>query len=152
MTDKFIATKPNLKKRIYAGLIDYSVVFGIMFILFYFFGEGNDEGGYSLRGLPALGLMLFWFLWIIGVEQFFGATLGNYLQNLKVISINDDQTDLTFGQSLKRHLIDMVDFWPFGILGVLFIKNTKYNQRLGDLWAKTIVLDTTDITQGVIEQ
>ena len=44
----------------------------------------------------------------------------------------------------------MFDFWPFGILGILFIKNTKYNQRLGDLLAKTIVIDTTDKTQGIM--
>jgi len=149
MTDRTISTKPNLKKRIYAGLIDYSAIFGLMFILFYFFGEPNDEGGYSLHGLPAFGLMLFWFLWTIGAEQFYGVTLGNYLQKLRVISIRGNQTDLTFGQSFKRHLVDMIDFWPFGVFGILFIKNTKYNQRLGDLWAKTIVLDTTDLSQGL---
>lgn len=62
--------------------------------------------------------------------------------NLEVRSIKNSK--LTFSQSLKRHLLSIFDLWPFGILGYLLIKNTKYNQRLGDLWAKTIVIDKND--------
>lgn len=144
-----IQTKANLLKRIFAGLIDYLIIFGFTFLMLHFFGVPNDEGGYSLKGLPALSTMLFWFGWTIGAEQYFGRTFGNYTQNLSVLSIKDENTKLTFGQSFKRHFIDMIDLWPLGILGILLIKNTKYNQRLGDLWAKTIVIDTTDITQNV---
>jgi len=40
----------------------------------------------------------------VGLEQFFGATLGN------------------------------------GIVGIITIKNSEFNQRLGDMWAKTVVV------------
>ncbi|MEO8146953.1 MAG: RDD family protein [Bacteroidia bacterium] len=148
MTDQIIITKPNLGKRITAGFIDYGIIFLLFFVLIYFFGVHTEDKGYTLTGLPAIGLMLFWFLYTIGAEQLFGATLGNYLENLEVISILDNQPSLTFGQSFKRHLLDLIDIWLFGVLAILFIKNTKYNQRLGDIWARTIVVDTMDQSQG----
>ena len=77
-----------------------------------------------------------------------GNTLGNYLQKLKVVSIQESKKDINFGQALKRHLVDMLDVWFF--LGIILFKNTKYNQRLGDLWAKTIVIDKTDPKQGIV--
>ena len=145
-----IETQPNLSKRILAGVIDYAIIFGYCFIISYFFGEPNNEGGTSVKGFPGFTIIIFWSIWTIGAEQYFGRTFGNYTQNLTVISLKNSLEKLTIGQSIKRHLVDMFDFWPFGILGILFIKNTKYNQRLGDLWAKTIVIDTTDKTQGIM--
>jgi uncharacterized RDD family membrane protein YckC len=86
---------------------------------------------------------------MIFMEQYFGATIGNKLLKLRVAPKNDLRKPLTFGQSFKRHLVDMIDLWPFGLLGILLIKNTQYNQRLGDLWSKTIVIDLEDLEQGV---
>lgn len=150
MQTETISTKPNLQKRFLAGLVDYGIVACVAFVLSHFYGTPNDEGGYSLNGIPGFSLIMIWAIYIIGAEHIFGVTFGNYTQNLKAISIrNSNERDLTFGQSFKRHLVDVVDLWPFGILGILFIRNTKYNQRLGDLWAKTIVVDTTDKEQGI---
>ena len=147
MTEKKIVTKPNLQRRIFAGLIDYGVILLVFGLFHYFFGYADDEGNHSLRGLPALSFLLFWAFWTIGSEQIFGVTLGNYLNELEVVSILSEP-DLTFAQSFKRHFLDIFDLWLFGLPGILFIKNTKYNQRLGDLWAKTIVVDKNDSEQG----
>lgn len=143
-----INTKPNLGKRILAGLIDYGLLFAYMAIIIHFFGEPDGEGGYSTSGLPALFIVLAWFLLMIFTEQYLGATLGNNLLKLKPVPKHDIKKPLTFEQSLKRHTLDMFDLWPFGLLGILLIKNTQYNQRLGNLWAKTIVIDTEDLEQG----
>ncbi len=51
----------------------------------------------------------------------------------------------TFGQSFKRHLLDPIDMFFFGLIGILTIKNSVKNQRLGDMWAKTIVMKTSDL-------
>lgn len=83
------------------------------------------------------------------MEQISGATIGNHLQNLKPVPKKDPRKTLTIGQSIKRHLLDLMDFQIFGLIAVLTIKNTEFNQRLGDLWAKTIVLDKTDSVQGL---
>ncbi|MDL2141808.1 RDD family protein [Flavobacterium tructae] len=147
MQQEKIATKPNLKKRILAGIIDYVLMFGMLYIMFVYFGNRTSTG-YELHGLPLLITILIWCCYMIGFELKFDGTLGNLMFDLKVVSIKDpNSTSLTFGQSFKRHLLDLLDIWFFGLLGILLIKNTKYNQRLGDLWAKTIVIDAKDNEQ-----
>lgn len=142
-----IVTKPNLKKRMLAGLIDYALMFSMLYIMFVYFGDKTPKG-YKLHGFPALSTTLIWGLYMIGFELKFGGTLGNLVFDLQVISIRDNNsTSLSFGQSFKRHLVDIIDFWFFGLIGILLIKNTKYNQRLGDIWAKTIVIDSKDNQQ-----
>ena len=141
------AISVSARKRIFAGLIDYTLLCGVTVVMFVYFGK-KIENGYELTGFPALLNALIWFGYLIGFELKFGGTLGNLLFDLKVISIKDNSTtSLTFGQSFKRHFVDMLDLWLFGLLGILLIKNTTYNQRLGDLWAKTIVIDTKDAEQ-----
>ncbi|WP_374175371.1 RDD family protein [Flavobacterium tructae] len=147
MQQEKIATKPNLKKRILAGIIDYVLMLGMLYIMFVYFGNRTSTG-YELHGLPLLITILIWCFYMIGFELKFNGTLGNLMFDLKVVSIKDpNSTSLTFGQSFKRHLLDLLDIWFFGLLGILLIKNTKYNQRLGDLWAKTIVIDAKDNEQ-----
>ena len=147
--DYQLKTKPNLGKRFAAGLIDYGLIMLYFVLMIYLFGEPNDEGGYSVNGLPGFSIMVIWFILTVGLEQMTGSTLGNRSQGLKVAPKADPRKSLTFGQSLKRHLLDVIDLWPFGLLGILTIRNTEYNQRLGDLWAKTVVLDKVDTEQGL---
>ena len=148
-----IKTSPNIGDRIVAGIVDYIIIFG--FFIFYVttFGVENGEGEYSVNGLPAFVPVLFWGIMTVGFEQWFGATLGNLLVGLKPISIQESADNLnfseinklTFGQSLKRHLLDPIDMFFFGLIGIITIKNTDRNQRLGDIWANTIVIKTSDI-------
>ena len=76
----------------------------------------------------------------VGLEQWFGASLGNSLAGLKPISISGFSKKLTFGQSLKRHLFDPIDMFFFGLIGIVTLRNTTQNQRVGDIWAKTTVI------------
>jgi len=147
--DYQLKTKPNLGKRFAAGLIDYGLIMSYFFLMIYLFGEPNDEGGYSVNGWPGFSIIMVWFILTVGLEQIIGSTLGNMSLGLKVVPKKDPRKPLSFRQSLKRHLLDMIDLWPFGIIGILTIKNTEYNQRLGDLWGKTIVIDTTDPEEGL---
>jgi len=133
-------TQSNLGDRIVAGLVDYIIIFTFFFVYVYSFGEPNDEGGYTVNGLPALVPVLFWGLMTVGFEQWLGATLGNLLVGLKPTSILDNDEKLTFAQSFKRHLLDPVDMFFFGLVGIVTIKNSEKNQRVGDIWAHTIVI------------
>lgn len=150
ITTQEFKTKPNIGKRFRAAFVDYGIMFFITYLLVHYYGEESADGSYSLMGYPFILLILIWSIYIVGVEMFYGATFGNSLQKLKPISIRSEKKELTLGQSLKRHLLDLWDMALFGLLGYLFIKNTKYNQRLGDLWAKTIVIDLTDKEQGFV--
>ncbi|MTH13992.1 RDD family protein [Flavobacterium sp. LC2016-01] len=147
MNQEKIVTKPNLRKRMLAGLVDYTLLIGMTTVMFIYFGKKIDNG-YQLNGFPAFLNALIWFGYLVGFELKFGGTLGNLMFDLQVVSIRDnDNSSITIGQSFKRHLLDMFDIWFFGIFGILLIKNTKYNQRLGDIWAHTIVIDTKDEEQ-----
>ncbi|WP_458626458.1 RDD family protein [Winogradskyella sp. PC D3.3] len=139
-----IKTEPNIGNRFAAGLVDYIIIYIVTFILIYAIGEPNDEGVYSLNGLPALIPMIFWLIMTVGLEIGFGATLGNSLVGLKPIPKNGTNRKLTFGESFKRHLLDPIDMFFFGLVGIVTIKNTDLNQRVGDLWAKTIVIKTNN--------
>lgn len=44
------------------------------------------------------------------------------------------------GQSVKRNVLRLVDFFPFYVTGFVIASLTPNRQRLGDLWAKTIVV------------
>ncbi len=134
-----IKTKPELGNRIFAGFVDYMIIFILMVGVVYLLGEPNEEGGYTLNGSPGLIPYGIWFIFTIGAEQVFGRTLGNYAADLKVLSIKEDSNKISILQSIKRHLLDPFDMMCFGIVGIVCIKSTKMNQRLGDLWADTYV-------------
>ncbi|MDX2049440.1 MAG: RDD family protein [Chitinophagaceae bacterium] len=140
-------TKPNVEKRIGATIIDYTIIL-IFFILYVsYFGSPNDEGGYTVSGLPAAGPLVFWFCYTVLPETFFKATLGHAIFNLRVTSMTGDR--VTFLQIFKRHLADMIEIiWCLGLIAYILIRHTQYNQRLGDIWAKTIVFDKTDPEQN----
>ncbi len=141
-----IKTEPNIGDRFVAGLVDYIIIYGLTFFLIFTFGEPNDEGGYSLNGLPALVPIIFWLIMTVGLEIGFGATIGNSLVKLKAIPKNGMNRKLTFGESFKRHLLDPIDMFFFGLIAIVTIKNTDKNQRLGDIWGNTIVVRTENLT------
>jgi uncharacterized RDD family membrane protein YckC len=131
--------RSSLGNRFFASLIDYLVIGCVFMIYAYKFGEPNNEGGYTVHGLKALVPLGFWFIYLIVIEGFFGATVGHFVMGLKVVKA--DNSGIDFVDSIKRHLLDPIDILPFGIPAMISIKNSALNQRLGDLWAKTIVVN-----------
>jgi len=107
-------------------------------------GEPDAEGEVSVSGILGFVPILFWLLMTVGIEQLFGATLGNYAVNLKPVSINGNGHKPSFGQSLKRHLLDPIDMFFFGIVGIVSINKSEKSQRLGDLWGETVVIDSRE--------
>jgi uncharacterized RDD family membrane protein YckC len=137
--------KTNLKKKIIATLLDYALVLIPTYMYIMYFGVDNNEGGKTVSGLLALPLPTFWFIYFVVVEAMYGATLAHQAFYLKVVTLN--RKEIGFSQALKRHLLDPIDILFWGIPGIIAIKNTDKHQRLGDLWAKTIVVDTKDPEQ-----
>jgi uncharacterized RDD family membrane protein YckC len=78
------------------------------------------------------------------IEYSVGNTLGHFVVGLRVTNFQGEQTN--FSQNLKRHLLDFFDIFMWGIPAIIAIKNTDKNQRLGDLWAKTIVIKPDNVT------
>ncbi|RZK06555.1 MAG: RDD family protein [Flavobacterium sp.] len=144
-------TKPNILKRALSTIIDYTILFSLFYFVVISFGTPNaDSGGYSMRLPEGLLIFLIWPIYIVVFEKIYGATLGHKLFNLEVISL--DGSEISTLQVIKRRLCDPIDIlWILGLFAFIMVKNTQYNQRLGDIWAKTIVIDKTDPDQASLK-
>lgn len=135
---KPIKTQANLGNRIGATLIDYTLYFIITGIYVVTFGE-STEGGYEVTGFMAFIPIVFWFLYFPLIESVNGQTLGHKITGLQVISKNGNPVNLS--QAIKRRVIDPIDIFAFaGIPALISINNSDHHQRLGDTFAKTIVI------------
>ncbi|CAM3990713.1 RDD family protein [Flavobacterium antarcticum] len=137
--------KSNLTKRIFATLIDYGIYFMFFSIYILIFGSDNSEGGKTVSGILATPLSLAWFLYFVVIEALNGATLGHHCFDLKVVTTG--RMKISFGHALKRHLLDPLDILFYGIPAIIAIKNSDKRQRIGDMWAHTIIVDTKDPEQ-----
>lgn len=104
-------------------------------------GERDEEGIPIPTAILGRFTLLFWAFWTIGIEQLFGVTVGNTLMGLRPMSLVNPEEKLEFAQSIQRHLLDFLDFSPLGMIAILA---TAKHQRLGDIWAKTVVVDAKD--------
>ena len=109
------------------------------------FGEIAEDGEMAVSGVKSVPLILAWLIYFVGVEGYQGATLGHKVLNLLVLK--DTRQTIDYVDALKRHLLDPFDFFMYAIPAIVAINNTDKKQRLGDLWAKTIVVDITDNEQ-----
>ncbi|MGB5981980.1 MAG: RDD family protein [Nonlabens sp.] len=132
--------RPYLLRRFIAGLIDYAVIVILYIFYGYAFVAEIVDRCFEMTGLPAFGPFVIWGILSIGVELTLGATMGNTLVNLKPIPLNSRNRKLLFSEFFKRHLLDPIDMYFFGIVAILTVKNSKSNQQLGDMWAQTIVV------------
>ncbi len=138
-------TKPNLLKRILSTIIDYSVYYAFFAWLVTTYGVPNNEGGYTLSNDPkSIWIIIVWCVYFPVIESIQGQTLGKLLLGLRVVTKNGRRISL--GQAFLRHLVDIPEFFFFGLVAIITIKNTPNHQRLGDLWANTIVIDKDDFT------
>jgi len=142
--------KTNLKKRIFATLLDYGLYCLAFYVYLMYFGHKDEDGGYKVSGLLATPIFLFWFIYFIVIEAFYGSTLGHLGFGLKVQTLNRNDINLT--QALKRHVLDPLDIFLYGIPAIIAIRNSDKHQRIGDMWAQTIVVDTTDAEQYLDKQ
>jgi uncharacterized RDD family membrane protein YckC len=94
---------------------------------------GIDVGGRTAWLLLALGLGYYVFC-----EAATGATLGKRMVGIQVIG--EDGEQLTFGASVVRNLLRLVDCLFFYLVGGIFALTSPHGQRLGDRAAHTLVV------------
>ncbi len=144
-----------LLKRIFAYVIDLSIISAVLYILFIVLYVGLI--GVLMVGLSgvfpthrssefaAFAMLLFLFLilfaaydgYFIYYEYKKGTTLGKKLFGLQVIAT--DRPRLSLGQCVLRDFFRLVDCLLI-VPGLLSIALTKNHQRLGDLVAATMVV------------
>jgi uncharacterized RDD family membrane protein YckC len=132
--------------RFVAVLLDAVIVFfpaGIVIGLLSGGGYTDTGNGYANAGID-LGGKATWLFLALGLgyyvlcEAVTGATLGKHMVGIQVIG--EDGEDLTFGASLVRNLLRLVDCLFFYLVGGIFALTSPHGQRLGDRAAHTLVV------------
>jgi uncharacterized RDD family membrane protein YckC len=140
-----IASKPYIKLRIIATLIDYGIFSVFFFVYVYSLGEKTDDNTWTLNGLPVLAIFAVWFLYFVGTEAFNQATPGHDICKLKVYK--PDGQKITLSDAFKRRVCDPIDILMYGIPALICISKTEKHQRLGDLLANTVVAKAQDVVE-----
>lgn len=128
----------NIFKRIIAGLIDQILIYGFMLMVYSKLLHLNVND-IKINNQQLIYFFVFSFLYFFISEYFFQKTIGKKILNLKVIEEN--KSKLSFKSSFIRNLIRPIDSIGLYLFGLIFISLTKKSQRLGDLAAKTQVVE-----------
>ncbi|MDQ6762449.1 MAG: RDD family protein [Bacteroidota bacterium] len=156
-------------KRLFAYLIDFTLL--LLFFIsmkYFYYGGFNMVSGSELRshaGLDILTISIPMLLYSLVSEVLMhGQTVGKKLMNIRVISLDGGEPQLS--QFIVRWMFKAYE-WPFffgytiltresllvyimitgflGIIVVIIIAVTKKNQRLGDIAANTVVVNTRSV-------
>ncbi|OQP52572.1 hypothetical protein A4H97_24935 [Niastella yeongjuensis] len=136
-------------KRWLASFIDYLVFAGLAAGILHYTGDHpilkvNKEYFVLLNdNIKIIVVVISWLLALPVYETLNrGRTLGKDIFMIK--AIKQDGSKLSFGRSVVRHLFDFIDFLPVGgLVGLATANSNKNAQRVGDLVAKTIVVESS---------
>ncbi|WP_167341616.1 RDD family protein [Nonlabens sp. SY33080] len=132
----------GLGKRILAFIIDALVLFAYIIILTFtvyraisVLDGDNDIGAYELSMIPI-------FIYSVIMHIIFnGRTVGKFIMGIKVVK--EDGSPARWSDFIVRWIVRLVDLWLFMFtVGTVSILLTDKQQRLGDMMAKTIVINT----------
>ena len=126
----------SLRDRAFAFLIDFLILFGIIFVLFTISAIVNPEGDYFYY-LVILPLFLFYTLAFEIITG--GLTPGKKAMNLRVIKLNGHYASPM--DYIIRWLFRWLDIWlSVFVIGSVLINSNRYGQRLGDMMAGTTLI------------
>ena len=83
-------------------------------------------------------MFLVWLLYFIVMEAATGKTIGKYIVKMRVV--NKAGEKLSWGQSIARNLLRIVDGIFFYLVGFVAILSSQKKQRLGDMASGTYVV------------
>ena len=156
-------------KRLFAYLIDFTLLVLYYIAMKYVYYGGFDAVSEDVlrnnMGLDILTISVPMLLYSLVTEvTMHGQTIGKKLMNIRVISLDGGEPELS--QYMVRWMFKAFE-WPFffgytiisrgsllvyivitgffGIIVVIIIAVSKRNQRLGDLAANTVVVNTTSV-------
>jgi uncharacterized RDD family membrane protein YckC len=130
--------------RSLAAIIDGAIVLCLWCLIIAKWGT-SITGGRELTGIPGMlliiGVAAYWMV----PEWLAEATFGKWCCDLRVTTLNGSK--ISFSQSAKRNVLRLVDFFPWYLTGFIAAKLSPRRQRLGDLWARTIVVSCSEINR-----
>lgn len=156
----------EIYKRLFAYLIDFSLLLMFFVSMKYFYYGGFDKVNPTIlqknMGLDIITVSIPMLLYSLVAEvTMHGQTIGKKLMSIRVISLGGGEPALS--QYLTRWMFKGFE-WPFffgytiltgeslfayifitgflGVIVVIIISVSKTNQRLGDIAANTVVVNT----------
>lgn len=127
----------SLSKRLIALLIDCIIFYLLLLFFSFILGEFNSLRSFKVSGFPAIVLFGIGIYLTVFSEALEGQTIGKKLMSIKVVNLHG--REIRTKQAFLRYIFGIIDLF-FGIGIVVVILNSK-NQRLGDLIAKTLVVE-----------
>jgi uncharacterized RDD family membrane protein YckC len=127
----------TLYKRVLATVLDYFLFFSICYLYVDLIGVELKDGTKVVSGLATIPVFVFWFLYFVLMEAIFSGTISHLALGLRIVSIQG--TKASFVQILKRRIMDPLDFFLFGLPAYFVARYSPMSQRIGDLWAGTVV-------------
>ncbi len=134
--------KKHVVLRVVAFVADYFVYLTFFFVMLLLFGEIDADGRPHLQDLPALIVILAWFVWLPVVEAIRGRTFGKSLLGLTIVTTSGEVP--RWPTLLKRRLLDPIEILCCPFFALVVIITSERGQRLGDLWAGTVVVDSSE--------
>jgi uncharacterized RDD family membrane protein YckC len=130
----------GLGRRFVAWLVD-GLITGLAWVPFA--ETSSVDGTYSIRweGVDFLIPLLITLAYFVLLEGAFGATVGKLVLGIRVRAL--DGTRIGFGAAAIRNLARVVDGFPYLIpylVGAIAVSRSEIDQRLGDRWARTVVV------------
>jgi uncharacterized RDD family membrane protein YckC len=122
-------------------VLDYTMIWVLTFAYTRYFGTPTEEGGYHVQGcVHVFALFAIWALALPIPEGVAGRTFGKWACSLRVTNLSG--RSVTLGQAFMRRFLDPIDLMvAFGLVAFIVAKTNPLSQRLGDLVAKTLVVE-----------
>ena len=135
---KISSSKSIFIQRVKAAVLDHLLLLALFFLVLFLIGKETD-GRYVVNGPLSLFPIVLWFVYFVIMEQLIQGSVGKLLFEIKIVSI--DGRKLTFWQVILRRLADIVEiWWCCGQLAYVVASRSPLSQRLGDKWAKAVVV------------
>ena len=137
--EEYVAYEPILARRVAAASLDYILFFAMVFAYIWLVGTPNESRQVEAKGFRHFfAIFLIWFIYFPVMESMFGCTAFKGLLDLRVIQ--ERRKDFPLWVTFKRHILDFVDFFMFGLVAIILVKVTEEHKRLGDRIAHTHVV------------
>lgn len=128
--------------RFVATLIDLIVLAVVGNVLSIAVGPSTGFGIVKLQGGMGLLFPVICLGYFVLMEAYCnGQTLGKMATKIRVVQENGKPCDL--GTAIVRNILRIVDGFFFYLIGAILIWSSPKKQRLGDMAAHTVVVDST---------
>lgn len=146
----FTATPASILSRFLAWMIDIAVIWAaiifLVVVLEVFGLSTSTEPDFRTQSEQSaveagqnVAVLFLTYGYVVIAERITGKTVGKKIMGIKVVNKYDGE-HITIWQSLGRNLLRLVDFFPFGLIGLISMEKSDHNQRVGDRAVGSIVI------------